>query len=303
MSESSLRAVAEVSLLEGPAAADPTTVVFSDVVGDRLLSLTDGRIEVLAAPSGRTNGNVFDHTGRLISCEGAEHGPGGGRRIVRRRTPHSEPEVLAERYDGSRLNSPNDATVDDIGRIYFSDPRYGARDDLELNHESVYRIDPDGALERVVTQPAIERPNGVAVRPDGRELYVVDSNYDSPGGARRIWAFELDDLGKPSDQRLVIDFSPGRGGDGLEVDAAGSLYVCAGIQNPRSTNETDAVRSGVYVMKPDGSMIDVIAVETDVITNCCFGGRDMRDLYVTAGHRLYAGRSGVPGWHAWRWEA
>lgn len=301
MSATSLHPLAEVSLLEGPAAANPKTVVFSDVVNDRLLSMSGGRIEIIAAPAGRTNGNAFDRTGRLVSCEGAEHGPGGGRRVVRRRTLSSEPEVLAERYDGFRLNSPNDVSVDERGRIFFSDPRYGARDDLELDQESVYRIDPDGTIERIVTQPAVERPNGVAVRPDGGELYVVDSNYDRPNGARRIWAFELDGDGRPINQRLVMDFSPGRGGDGVEVDVAGSLYVCAGITQPRSPNETDSVPSGVYVMSPTGVMIDVMRVHTDVITNCCFGGPDMRDLYVTAGHRLYTGRSAVPGWHAWRW--
>ena len=294
--------VAEVALLEGPAADRDGTVVVSDVIADRMYRVAGARLDLLHDGSGRANGNAFDPSGRLVTCEGAEHGPGGGRRIVRRDRPTDRPMVLVDRYRGGRLNSPNDLVVDDRGRVFFTDPRYGDRSDVEQDAEAVYRLDPDGTLERIVSQPDIERPNGIAIRPDGGELYVVDSNYDRPDGARRIWAFELTARGVPSIQRLVYDFGTGRGGDGMEVDEAGTLFVCAGIRAPRSANETREVPPGVYRISPEGRRIGFLSVPTDLITNCCFGGPDMRTLHVTAGHRLYTSRTEVPGWHAWRWS-
>lgn len=297
-----LRSIAEFALLEGPAADKDGSVVASDVIGDRMLVVSDTGTNVLHQPAGRANGNAFDQLGRLVTCEGGEHGPGGGRRIVRRNGKGDEPSLLVDRYRGARFNSPNDLAIDDEGRIFFTDPRYGDRSDLEQDAEAVYRLDPDGTLERILGQPEIERPNGIALRPDARELYVVDSNYDRPDGARRIWSFALDAAGRPSQQRLVHDFGPGRGGDGMEVDRDGVLYVCAGINEPRSPNETNDVAAGVYRLSPLGDRIGFLPVLTDLITNCCFGGPDMRTLYVTAGHRLYATRVDVPGWHAWRWS-
>src|SRR5207249_4330494 len=146
----------------------------------------------------------------------------------------------------------------------------------------VYRIDPDGEVERILEQPRIERPNGIAVSPEGDELYVVDSNH-SDGGNRKIWAFSLDEGGRLHDQRLVWDFAPGRGGDGLEVAADGTLFVCAGIQTPRRRGESTLYPPGVYLMTPAGEAIEQIAIPEDLITNCCFGGEDLRTLFVTSG--------------------
>ena len=298
------RMIVEMTLLEGPAADRDGTLVFSDVIGNRLCRMepaASGAVTVVRAPAGRANGNAFDTEGRLVTCEGAEHGPGGGRRVVRQVLDSHEVEILADSFDGAKLNSPNDLAIDDEGRIFFTDPRYGDRAGMESDVEGVYRIDPDGTLHRILGQPELERPNGVAIRPDGRELYVVDSSYDRPTGARRVWAFPLDAEGVPTDRRLLYDFGRGRGGDGIEVDASGVLYVCAGVAQPRSPNETADVVPGVYRITADGRLIDVLPVGTDVITNCCFGGPDMRTLFVTAGHRVYATRVQVPGWHAWRW--
>ncbi len=139
---------------------------------------------------GRTNGNTFDARGRLISCEGAEQGPGGGRRIVRTDLSTGKVEVLTDRYQGRRYNSPNDVVIADAkGRVWFTDPFYGDdRSALELDAEAVYRVDPDGSVTRVLSQPDVERPNGLALTPDGRTLDVVDS-HDRPGGNRKVWAF------------------------------------------------------------------------------------------------------------------
>src|SRR5262249_16062556 len=168
--------------------------------------------------------------GRLISCEG---GPGGRRRLVRTDMDTGNVTVLTERYEGKRYNSPNDVCVDARGRVWFTDPRYGDdRSDLEMDVEGVYRIDEGGQVTRVLGQPQVQRPNGLAVTPDGKTLYVIDSN-PAPGGNRKIWAFELTDAGMPQKQRVVYDFGKGRGGDGMRLDMRGNLWVAAGISVPR----------------------------------------------------------------------
>lgn len=158
---------------------------------------TAGIVHVFRENSGRTNGNTFDEQGRLVSCEGAEMGAGGRRRVVRTDLKTGKIEVLADRFESKRLNSPNDVCVDVRGRVWFTDPRYAAdRSDLELDHESVYRHDPDGTLTRVLTQPAIQRPNGIAITPDARTLYVIDS-HPQPGGHRKLWALDVEVEGPP----------------------------------------------------------------------------------------------------------
>jgi gluconolactonase len=286
------------TFLEGPAQGPDGAIYFSDVKGDRLLRRSpDGEIAVFRFPSGRANGNVFDLAGRLVTCEGSEYGPGGGRRIVRTDLATTETTVLTDHFDGGRYNSPNDITVDGKGRIYFTDPCYNAHTALEQDAEGVYRLDPDGAVERIVEQPAIERPNGIAIAPDDSELYLVDSNH-SVGGHRKLWAFRLDDGGQVHDQRLVWDFAPGRGGDGVEVAADGTLFVCAGVNSPRSEGETSLYATGVYLLSPAGEPLERIPVPEDVISNCCFGGEALRTLFITAGKTLYQIDGVREGYHA-----
>jgi gluconolactonase len=287
-----------VSFLEGPASDAEGHVYFSDIKASRIMRMSpDGTLDVFREDSGRTNGNVFDLEGRLISCEGAEFGMGGRRRVVRTDMKTGAVQVLVDRYDGKRLNSPNDAVVDSKGRIYFTDPRYGDRSDMELDIEGVYRIDPDGRVTRVLAQPQIGRPNGIAITPDDRTLYVIDSN-PVPGGNRKVWAFAIGaDLGL-TNPRVIYDFAPGRGGDGMELDREGNLYVCAGILVPRGPYETDKNPPGVYVITPGGKLIGRIPIPEDVITNCCFGGPDWKSLYVTAGRTLYTIRVQNAGYHA-----
>lgn len=296
--ERPLKAATFVSFLEGPAAAADGTVYFSDIRGNRIMLLRmDGTLEVFRENAGRANGNVFDRHGRLVTCEGAEHGRNGRRRVTRTDLATGEVTVLADRYQGSRLNSPNDVTVDTRGWLYFTDPRYEPdRSDLELDVEGVYRIDGDGTVTRIIGQPDVQRPNGLAISPDDRVLYVIDSN-NAVGGNRKIWGFTLDDAGNPVQQRLVFDFAPGRGGDGMELDVEGNLYVCAGIITPRGPHETALYPPGVYVITASGELVHRIPIPQDVITNCCFGGEDQRTLYVTAGHTLYKTRVEIPGYH------
>jgi gluconolactonase len=169
---------------------------------------------------------------------------------------------------------------------------------MEMDIEGVYRSDPDGKVTRVLTQPQIGRPNGIAITPDDRTLYVIDSN-PVPGGNRKVWAFTIESDRRLTNQRVIYDFAPGRGGDGMELDRDGNLYVCAGIITPRGPHETAMNPPGVYVITPAGKLLGRIPIPEDVITNCCFGGPDWKTLYVTAGKTLYSIRVNVAGYHAY----
>lgn len=284
-----------VSFLEGPAVDADGNLFFSDIAANRIYQLTpSGERSVWREPSGRTNGNTFDREGRLLHCEGAEFGTGGGRRITRTDLKSDHLEVLTDRFDGVRYNSPNDICVDGLGRIYFTDPCYGDRSQMEMSIEGVYRIDLDGTVKRILAQPAIQRPNGIAVTQDSRRLYLVDS-CPVVGGNRKIWSYDLDSAGNPSNQQLVIDFGGARGGDGMRLDIEGNLYICAGITAPRGPHESNEAPPGVYIVRPSGELIGRIPIPEDVITNIAFGGRDGRTIYVTAGRNVYTARVKIPG--------
>ena len=275
-------------LLEGPAFDGDGNLFFSDIIGNQIYRMTpDGTLSIFRADSGRTNGNTFDAHGLLISCEGAEFGSGGRRRLVRTDLKTGKLEVLTERYEGKRYNSPNDVVVDTKGRIWFTDPFYGDdRSALEMTDEAVYRIDSDGRVVRVLTQPQIERPNGLAVTPDDRVLYLIDS-HTRPGGNRKVWSFAIAEDGGLSGQRLVFDFGRGRGGDGMRLDDRGNLWVAAGILLPRHDGETADVPAGVYVINPKGELLGRIPIPEDLCTNLAFGGPGRKDLYVTSGKTIF----------------
>ena len=285
-----------IALTEGPATDAQGNLYFSDIANSRVWKLSaPGGLEVFRENSGRTNGNTFDAEGRLISCEGAEFGPGGRRRMVRTDMQTGEITVLTDRFEGKRYNSPNDVVADGQGRIYFTDPRYGDRSDMEMSIEGVYRIDPSGEVVRVLEQPAIQKPNGLAITPDDRTFYLVDSN-NNPGGNRKIWAFDIRQDGSLANQRLVFDFASGRGGDGMRLDFDGNLWIAAGISRPRTAAETAEYPPGVYVVTPGGKLLGRIPIPEDLITNLCFAGPDKRTLYVTAGKTLYSIPVHATGW-------
>ncbi len=288
---------AAVAFTEGPAAAADGSVFFSDIANNRILrySPDTGRFDVFRQPSGRANGLLFDPQGRLLVCEGNEFGPNDGRRRVARiDVVTGSVEILCDQFEGRRLNSPNDIACTSDGHIFFTDPCYGDRSTMELDHDSVYHIDSDGRVEIAVSQPDIQRPNGIHLSPDERTLYLVDS-CPVMGGNRRIWAFDLDQRRRLSGQRLVFDFAPGRGGDGMAVDQGGMLYVAAGIFRPRGPHETTDVPPGIYLITPDGQLRGRIPIVEDVLTNVTFGGADLRTLYITAGKTLFTVRVGTPG--------
>ncbi len=281
------RTAANICFLEGPAWHASGDLYFSDISGNRILKMApDGAVSVFRADSGRTNGNTFDAEGRLISCEGAEFGPGGRRRLVRTDVATGQMEVLTERFEGKRYNAPNDVCVDHQGRIWFTDPYYWTDlASLEMGCEAVYCIDR-GTVRRAVSQPAIGRPNGLAITPDGKTLYVVDS-HNVAGGNRKIWAFDVGGDGSLSAQRLVFDFGRGRGGDGMRLDRQGNLWIAAGVLKARNPHETTDVLTGIYVVSPSGKLLGRIPIPEDVLTNLTFAGPDFKTLYVTAGKTLF----------------
>lgn len=277
------QAVQATPFTEGPTYRDGY-VYFTDTSNSRILRVRVDRqatlplpLDTFREPSGRANGLEFDASGRLLACEG------GARRVTRTESNGSV-TVLAEKYEGKRLNSPNDLTVDAMGRIYFTDPRYGNRDGLELDKESVYRIDPDGKFLRIIAD--VERPNGIAVSPDQKTLYVVDNN-PSRGGARKVYAYALRPDGSVGARRVLHDFGTGRGGDGMCLDRNGNAYVTAGLNSGFSPEQDSSVKGGVYIFSPQGKSLGFIPTREDSVTNCTFGGPDLETLYITAGTGLW----------------
>ncbi len=294
-----VRTAANICFLEGPAWHASGDLYFSDISGNRILKRDpEGNISVFRADSGRTNGNTFDGQGRLISCEGAEFGPGGRRRVVRTNLETGEVEVLADRFEGKRFNAPNDVCVDIHGRIWFTDPYYWTDTaSLEMGCEAVYCID-GGTTRRVVSQPQIGRPNGLAITPDAKKLYVVDS-HTVENGNRKIWSFDVQADGSLANQQLVFDFGRGRGGDGMRLDREGNLWIAAGVQSSRNAYETAEVKTGIYVVSPQGKLLGRIPIPEDVLTNLTFAGPEFKTLYATAGKTLFRIEVNVSGYSLW----
>lgn len=243
-----------------------------------------------------TNGLLFDPQGRLIACEPKL-------RRVTRMDRDLKLTVLTDRFDGKAYNTPNDLTLDSLGRIYFSDPRYGDRTDMEIRDaqgqtvEGVYRIDPDGKVTRVLGRE-VERANGVLVTSNDQYLLVADNNNNTLGGARKLWRFDLKSDGTVDARsaRVLFDWGQGRGPDGLKQDQAGNLYVAAGLNRSNPPHEPDAtVRAGIYVLSIEGQLLDFVGIPTDEVTNCAFGGEDRKTLYITGGGTLYSVRTKHPG--------
>lgn len=249
-----------------------------------------GTTHVFREASGGANGLFFDHEHRLIVCEAAK-------RRVTRTEADGTITVLAESFEGKKFNSPNDLTMDSKGRIYFSDPRYGNRDSMEMNVEGVYRIDAPGKVTRVLARDFVDRPNGVLVSPGDRNLYVADNNNNNAGPARKLWRFALrpDGTVDGHSRKQIYDWGDGRGPDGMEMDAKGRLFVAAGLNKAHPPFETDKHKGGVYVLSPQGKLLEFIPVPLDEVTNVAFGGADLRTLYVSAGGTIWSIRVKTPG--------
>lgn len=256
---------------EGPCLGPDRCIYFSDI-GNRIMKFdpATGKTTVFRDPSGRANGLKFDAAGRLVACEGAN--TGGNRRISVTEQDGSV-TTLADKYAGKRFNSPNDLTLDAMGRVYFTDPRYVGKEPRELAIEAVYRVDPDGTVTQVIKD--VQKPNGIVLSPDQRTLYLADSNSD-PKGHRVLLAYPLIEDGTVGLPKKIVDFGTDRGIDGMTVTADGLIVATAGRGKT----------AGVSVFKADGTKVAFLATPEDP-SNCCFGGSDLKTLYVTAGKSLY----------------
>ena len=286
---------ADISFTEGPTVDEAGAVYFTDLRGvGRILKMdTDGTVSTYREPSYRANGLIFDSAWRLLACEGG-NGADVLPRITRTNVETGEVEVLADAFEGRRLHQPNDLTIDGQGRIYFTDRPGPVVTPEQTGVHGVYRIDPDGSIARILTEPEVERPNGLVVSPDDGTLYVIETAQQE-GGARMIRAYDLAADGTVSNGRVFHDFYPGRSGDGMTVDSQGNLYVAAGLNHLRGTSETLDTVAGVHVFSPAGELLEHIPIREDTITNVAFGGDDLRTLYVTAGKTLFSIRTDVPG--------
>jgi gluconolactonase len=264
---------------EGPAADAEGNVYFSDCPNNRIMVLpATGEARVWKTGTRGANGMMFDREGRLVTCNSQLAADG---RTVTRFEKDGSVTLLAERYNGKKLNSPNDLAIDRDGRIYFTDPRYGATADLEQDRMAVYRIETDGKLTRVIED--VQVPNGILITPDNRTLYLADHS-PAAGGNRTLIAYDILPDRTLRRRKVLHDFGAERGIDGMALDVKGNIYATAG----------DGEKSGVYVFAPDGRRLAFIPTP-ETATNCTFGGRDLRTLYITAGESLYRVRTVNPG--------
>lgn len=299
-------------LTEGPAVAPDGSIYFSDIpMGpDKGMILRydpkTNKTTIFSRDSGKSNGLIFDARGGLVSCEGADH---GGRRVVRWDVKAGTRTVLAETFMGGRFNSPNDVCLDKHARIYFTDPRYVGAEPRELEHRAVYRIDHDGQVVEVTHE--VNKPNGIAISPDGRTLYVADHDNGTDRidptapppkqGVMKILAFSLDSQGNVAGApRTLVDFGEDKGCDGMCVDAEGNVYLTARGER----------RPGVLVVNPQGKEIAHIPTgpadqhpaegesPVGLPSNVEFGlGDEATTLYITVDTSLYRIKLKARGHH------
>ncbi len=293
-------------LTEGVSVAPDGMVYFSEITFSHVARDAQGAIEaghiwkydpatgktsIFRSPSGMSNGIKFDAHGNMLVAEGADH---GGRRVTRTDMKTGKAYIIAAMFEGRPLNSPNDITVDEQGRIYFSDPRYLGYEGIDQPVQAVYRLDTDGSLHRIITDAG--KPNGVCVSPDQKTLYVVSNDNGGTSidrlagpaaqadkvkiplkkGAMTLMAYDLAADGSAKFRKILADYSPEDGPDGLICDKDGNLYVATRTEK----------RPGITVYSPEGK--ELAYIPTEIPTNVGFGrGADSNLLYITAGKSLY----------------
>lgn len=294
-------------LTEGVAAGHDGFMYFSEITFSHKSRGLDGSIEaghiwkfdpasgkttIFRSPSGMSNGIKFDAAGNMIVAEGADY---GGRRVTRTDMKTGKAYIIASHFEGHQLNSPNDITIDEKGRIYFSDPRYLGYEPINQPLQAVYRIDTDGSIHRIITDAG--KSNGVCISPDQKSLYVVSNDNGATSierlpsadpnnpaaigvpllkGRMALLAYDLAADGSAKFRKVMVDYSPQDGPDGLVCDREGNLYVA----------ERAETRPGIAVYSPAGK--ELAFIKTELPTNVGFGrGKESKTLYITAGSSLY----------------
>lgn len=255
--------------VEGPVwFGDMGCLLFSDIPNNRILRWSEDGVGVFRSPSHFANGHTRDRQGRLVSCE-------HGTRRVTRTNWNGSLSVIAEGFNGRRLNSPNDVIVARDGAVWFSDPHYGIMTDYEGDRAeqelpcAVYRVDAEGRMEAMITDMGC--PNGLAFSPDESRLYVADTGRMFSADPQHIRVYDMVD-GRPANGRLFHKIATGCA-DGLRVDMDGNVWSSAG--------------DGVHCIAPDGRLLGRILVP-ETVSNLCFGGRRGNRLFITATTSLYA---------------
>ena len=278
---------------EGPA-WDGEAVLFTDISTSRVMRYDPASGECTAFRSGtnEANGLIFDKDGNLYACEGSKlFGDGEGGRRISRYNADGTTTVVVEDFEGKRLNSPNDLAFDAQGRLWFTDPRYGDEtDDLELDHRSVFRLDPRADDSWDITRVTYDTtsPNGLLVSRDGKWLYVAQSAYGD-NNPRELRRYPINDDGSVGAYEVLHNFYPHRGIDGMCWDSDGNIIATAGW-------EESGPGPMLYVFTPSGRVLETHPVPTDQPTNCTFGDPDLQTLYVTAGGCLFRTRPGRRGY-------
>ncbi len=263
---------------EGPVYfADGGYLLWSDIPNSRMMRWLeeDGHVSVFRADSNYSNGNTRDREGRLVTCE-------HGTRRVTRTEPDGTITVLMDRFNGKRLNGPNDIVVASDGAIWFTDPGYGIDGpyegfpaEAELPRQ-VYRLDPRSGDATIVADD-FARPNGLAFSPDERRLYIVDSGI-THGGPAHIRAFAVDGSRLTGGEVFAEDFAPGFT-DGVRTDADGNVWCSMGWADPSE--------DGVRCYTPGGDLIGKIHLP-EPCANLCFGGKRRHRLFMAGSTSIYS---------------
>jgi len=253
---------------EGPARAPDGSIYFSDI-GNRILRFDPKtkKTEVYRDPSGKSNGLKFDAQGRLVACEGAN----GGNRRISITEPSGQVRTLADKWNGLRFNAPNDLAIDAKGNVYFTDPLYqgGKGEKRDIDFEGVYLVSPAGTVTLATRDVA--KPNGILISPDGKTVYVADTD-SNPKGNHHLVAFRVQSDGTLADKKVLYDFGPDRRPiDGMAMDVSGNLYATGGT----------GTRAGLYIFGPAGEQLAFVKMPGDP-TNAAFGGPgEPTTLYLT----------------------
>jgi gluconolactonase len=257
-------------------------LLFSDIPNNRIMRISedDNHLSVFRQPSMNSNGNTIDREGRLVTCEHS------GRRVTRTELDGSV-TIVADKYNGKKLNSPNDAVVASDGSIWFTDPAYGiggyyegVKAAPEQDKHNVYRVDPRNGEAKVVSDDFVE-PNGICFSPDEKKLYIIDTGYtDGPNNPAWIRVFDVDvEAGKLSNSRVFTDdFKPGLT-DGMRCDRAGNVWCSMGWGDPSE--------DGVRCYNPAGELLGKIHIP-ETPSNLCFGGQQRNRLYILGSTSVYA---------------